>query len=311
MTSQVAAIESAHITDLVDASQDANVPVLDRRSHNDFMGVKRAKAMDTSEFLISNAEDFALSKCQVDPPAEFDEKQSKRTLKQNTKVLQSLQKLMWAERKQRVLVVLQAIDAGGKDGTIRSVFGGLNPQGVKVQSFKRPTKQELAHDYLWRVHKYVPGNGEIMVFNRSHYEDVLVVKVHEYAPLDLVEKRYEHIRNFEQLLADEGTTIIKIFLHISKDEQKRRFEDRLNEPDKNWKFKKEDLKERAFWDQYQDAFETMIEQTSTKDAPWYVVPSNNKKYRNEIISNLLIETLSGLNMEFPPAADGLDNIVID
>ena len=218
---------------------------------------------------------------------------------------------MWAERKQRLLVVLQAIDAGGKDGTIRSVFGLLNPQGVKVKSFKRPTKIELAHDYLWRVHPHVPGNGEIVVFNRSHYEDVLVVKVHEYAPLDLVEKRYEHIRNFEQLLADEGTTIIKIFLHISKDEQKRRFEDRLNEPDKNWKFKKEDLKERAFWDQYQDAFETMIERTSTKDAPWYVVPSNNKKYRNEIISNLLIETLSGLNMEFPPAADGLDNIVID
>ena len=279
--------------------------------HNGFMLVKKAKCMDTSEFLVSNTAHFALSNYQVDPPATFNEKQSKRTLKKNTKELQSLQKLMWAERKHRVLVVLQAIDAGGKDGTIRSVFGGLNPQGVKVQSFKRPTKNELAHDYLWRVHKHVPGNGEIMVFNRSHYEDVLVVKVHEYAPLDLVEKRYEHIRNFEQLLADEGTTIIKIFLHISKEEQKRRFEDRLNEPNKNWKFKKEDLKERAFWNEYQEAFERMIERTSTQDAPWYVIPANNKKYRNEIISNLMIETLSSLGMEWPPAADGLDNIVID
>lgn len=275
------------------------------------MLVKKAKRMDTSEFLVSSTAHFALSNYQVDPPATFNEKQSKRTLKKKTKELQSLQKLMWAERKHRVLVVLQAIDAGGKDGTIRSVFGGLNPQGVKVQSFKRPTKNELAHDYLWRVHKHVPGNGEIMVFNRSHYEDVLVVKVHEYAPLDLVEKRYEHIRNFEQLLADEGTTIIKIFLHISKEEQKRRFEDRLNEPNKNWKFKKEDLKERAFWNEYQEAFERMIERTSTQDAPWYVIPANNKKYRNEIISNLMIETLSSLGMEWPPAADGLDNIVID
>jgi len=309
--SQVAAIEPVENTLLEDKPQGGNLPVLVCEPHNGFMGVKRAMFMNTSEFLVSNADNFVLSNCQVSPPAEFNEKQSKRTLKKNTKVLQSLQKLMWAERKQRVLVVLQAIDAGGKDGTIRSIFGGLNPQGVKVQSFKRPTKEELAHDYLWRVHKHVPGNGEIMVFNRSHYEDVLVVKVHEYAPLDLVEKRYEHIRNFEQLLADEGTTIIKIFLHISKDEQKRRFEDRLNEPDKNWKFKKEDLKERAFWDQYQDAFETMIERTNTKDAPWYVVPANNKKYRNEIISNLMIETLSGLGMDWPPAADGLDNIVID
>jgi PPK2 family polyphosphate:nucleotide phosphotransferase len=311
MMSQVAAIEPVENTLLEDEPQGGNLPVLVCEPHNGFMGVKRAMFMNTSEFLVSNADNFVLSNCQVSPPAEFNEKQSKRTLKKNTKVLQSLQKLMWAERKQRVLVVLQAIDAGGKDGTIRSIFGGLNPQGVKVQSFKRPTKEELAHDYLWRVHKHVPGNGEIMVFNRSHYEDVLVVKVHEYAPLDLVEKRYEHIRNFEQLLADEGTTIIKIFLHISKDEQKRRFEDRLNEPDKNWKFKKEDLKERAFWDQYQDAFETMIERTNTKDAPWYVVPANNKKYRNEIISNLMIETLSGLGMDWPPAADGLDNIVID
>lgn len=218
---------------------------------------------------------------------------------------------MWAERKQRLLVVLQAIDAGGKDGTIRSVFGLLNPQGVKVTSFKRPTKLELAHDYLWRVHPHVPGNGEIVVFNRSHYEDVLVVKVHGYAPSDTIEKRYNHIRSFEQMLVDEGTTVVKIYLHISKDEQKRRLESRLNTPEKQWKFNKDDLKERAYWEQYQDAFETMLKETSTQDAPWYVVPANNKKYRNEVISTLICEVLESLDMAWPKAAEGTENITIE
>lgn len=218
---------------------------------------------------------------------------------------------MWAERKQRLLVVLQAIDAGGKDGTIRSVFGLLNPQGVKVTSFKRPTKLELAHDYLWRVHPHVPGNGEIVVFNRSHYEDVLVVKVHGYAPSDTIEKRYNHIRSFEQMLVDEGTTVVKIYLHISKDEQKRRLESRLNTPEKQWKFNKDDLKERAYWEQYQDAFETMLKETSTQDAPWYVVPANNKKYRNEVISTLVREALESLDMTWPEAADDIEDVTIE
>ena len=267
--------------------------------------------MDTSCFRLNQPNSLSLATMPTAAPEEFDKAVSKKKVKTLTKRIQALQELMWAEQKQRLLVVLQAIDTGGKDGTIRAVFGRTNPQGVKVQSFKRPTEVELSHDYLWRVHPHVPGDGEIVVFNRSHYEDVLVVKVHEYVPLEVIEKRYQHIRNFEQMLADEGTTIIKIFLHISKDEQKRRLEDRLNQPEKNWKFEMGDIKERSYWDQYQQVFETMIQETSTEDAPWFVVPANNKKYRNEIISSIIVETLEGLSMQWPKPAEGLENIRIE
>lgn len=267
--------------------------------------------MDTSSFRITQAKEFILADTQTDAPDNFDKQESKKTVKELTKQIRTLQELMWAEQKQRLLVVLQAIDTAGKDGTIRAVFGRANPQGFKVQSFKRPTEIELAHDYLWRVHPHVPANGEIVIFNRSHYEDVLVVKIHDYAPAELVEKRYAHIRNFEQMLVDEGTTIIKIFLHITKDEQKKRLEDRLNQPEKNWKFEMSDLKERGYWNQYQDAFETMIQRTSTKDAPWYVIPANNKKYRNEVISSIIVETMESFNMEWPKPAEGLEDIVIE
>lgn len=267
--------------------------------------------MDTSSFRVTQPESFSLANVNTTAPDGFDKVVSKKSVKTLTKRIQALQELMWAEQKQRLLVVLQAIDTGGKDGTIRAVFGKTNPQGVKVQSFKRPTEIELSHDYLWRVHPHVPGDGEIVVFNRSHYEDVLVVKVHGYASMELIEKRYQHIRNFEQMLADEGTTVIKIFLHISKDEQKNRLEDRLNKPEKNWKFEMGDIKERAYWDQYQEVFETMIQETSTEDAPWYVVPANNKKYRNEIISSIVVEALESLNMQWPKPAEGLENIRIE
>jgi len=267
--------------------------------------------MDTSLFRISDAPSFSISNAVTDSPAGFNRDESKVTVKRLTKRLQSLQKLMWAERKQRLLVVLQSIDTGGKDGTIRSVFGKINPQGVKVHSFKKPTERELAHDYLWRVHPCVPANGEIGIFNRSHYEDVLVVKVHGYAPEELVQKRYGHIRNFEKMLVDEGTTIIKILLHITKEEQNARPARRLNTPDKNWKFQIGDLKERAHWDQYQEAFETMIRETSTDSSPWYVVPANDKKYRNEIISTLIVETLEALDMQWPAPEEGLADIKVE
>lgn len=267
--------------------------------------------MDTSTFRVSNALTFSISSATTDPPAGFDREESKAVVKRLTKRLQSLQKLMWAERKQRLLVVLQSIDTGGKDGTIRSVFGKINPQGVKVHSFKKPTERELAHDYLWRVHPCVPADGEIGIFNRSHYEDVLVVKVHGYVPDELIQKRYEHIRNFEQMLVDEGTTVIKILLHITKDEQKERLESRLKVPEKNWKFQIGDLKERAHWEHYQEAFETMIRETSTESSPWYVIPANNKKYRNEIISTLIVETLEGLDMQWPSPEEGLEDIKVE
>ncbi|MCB0074803.1 MAG: polyphosphate kinase 2 family protein, partial [Caldilineaceae bacterium] len=195
--------------------------------------------------------------------------------------------------------------------TIRHVFDGVNPQGVKVASFKKPTPEELAHDYLWRIHKQTPGDGEIVIFNRSHYEDVLVVRVHNLVPPDIWGKRYEHIRAWEKMLADEGTTILKFFLHISKEEQKERLQARLDEPEKHWKFSSADLAERKRWDDYQAAYEAMLTKTSTDYAPWYIVPANRKWYRNLVISKVIIDTLEGLNMTYPPAEPGLDQIVID
>lgn len=215
--------------------------------------------------------------------------------------LEALQELLWARRSERVLVVLQAMDAGGKDGTIRRVFEGVDPSGVRVASFKRPTEPELAHDYLWRAHSRVPADGELVIFNRSHYEDVLVVRVMDIVPRKRWSRRYRHIVEFEQMLADEGTTIIKLFLHISKDEQKERLQARLDEPDRNWKFEAGDLVPRARWDDYQAAFEDAITETTTKDAPWYVIPADRKWYRNLAVSEILIQTLEGLDMSYPEA----------
>ncbi len=224
--------------------------------------------------------------------------------------LERLQDLLYAQGTERVLVVIQAMDAGGKDGTVRHVFDGVNPSGVKVASFKRPTDIELAHDYLWRIHQHVPSDGQLVIFNRSHYEDVLVVRVAEIVEEKRWKKRFEHIANFEQMLVDEGTTIIKIFLHISKDEQKERLQDRLDRPEKNWKFETGDLGPRAQWDDYQEAFEDVFEKTSTEDAPWYIVPADRKWYRNIAVSEIVIQTLENLKMSFPPPEEGLDQIVI-
>lgn len=224
--------------------------------------------------------------------------------------LAELQRRLWAEARQSLLVVIQAIDTGGKDSTIRKVFTGVNPQGVRVTSFGEPTEVDLAHDYLWRVHKETPPDGFIKVFNRSHYEEVLVVRVKELAAEETWSRRYRHIREFERMLTDEGTTIVKLFLNISKGEQKQRLQDRLDEPDKNWKFNKADLKDRALWDDYQRAFEEAINKTSTDYAPWYVVPANRKWYRNLVVSTILIETLEKMGPEYPEPESGLDEVVI-
>ncbi len=224
--------------------------------------------------------------------------------------LEELQELLWAEGKHRVLVVLQAMDAGGKDSTIKHVFDGVNPSGVRVAAFKKPSSLELSHDYLWRIHSEVPGNGELVIFNRSHYEDVLVVRVEELVPAKRWEKRYDHIVNFEQMLADEGTTIIKIFLHISKEEQRERFQARLDEADKNWKFEPADMQARSRWDDYQDAFQDALQRTSTESAPWYVVPANRKWYRNIVVSEIIIQTLKALKMRYPEASPDVASTVI-
>ncbi len=240
-----------------------------------------------------------------------DKSAGREAAKQLNRRLESLQELLYAEGRHKVLIVLQAMDTGGKDGTIRHVFDGVNPQGVKVASFKRPTPQELAHDYLWRVHKETPGRGEIVIFNRSHYEDVLVVRVHNLVPPTVWERRYDQINAFERQLAEEGTTILKFYLHIDKAEQKERLQARLDEPEKRWKFAKGDLAERALWPDYQAAYEAVLSRTSTPYAPWYIIPANRKWYRNLVISQILVDTLEGLEMRYPEAEEGLEGIVIE
>jgi PPK2 family polyphosphate:nucleotide phosphotransferase len=225
--------------------------------------------------------------------------------------LDELQQVLFAEDKHRVLIVLQGMDTSGKDGTVRHVFRGVNPVGVDVANFKKPTDLELEHDYLWRVHAKAPRKGEIMIFNRSHYEDVLVVRVHDLVPQEVWERRYGHINDFERMLADEGTTILKFFLHISHDEQKARLQERLDNPDKNWKFEHGDVEERKRWDDYTEAYEAVLSRTSTDHAPWYVIPANRKWYRNLVISTILTERLEALDMQYPPPPDGLHKVKID
>ena len=235
---------------------------------------------------------------------------AKEETKQLARRLEALQELLYAEGRHRVLVVLQAMDTGGKDGTIRHVFDGVNPQGVRVASFKRPTPAELAHDYLWRVHPHVPGDGEIAIFNRSHYEDVLVVRVRGLVPQPRWERRYEQINAFERTLAEEGTTIVKFFLHISRDEQASRLRSRLESPTKQWKFSRDDLTERALWDEYMTAYEAALSRTSTDWAPWHAVPSDRKWYRNLVVGRILVETLERLDMSYPDAEKDLEGIEI-
>lgn len=225
--------------------------------------------------------------------------------------LDGLQELLFAEHKHKVLVVLQAMDTGGKDGAIRRVFSGVNPAGVRVASFKAPAPEELDHDYLWRIHKQVPGKGEMVIFNRSHYEDVLIVRVHNMVPAEVWSKRFEQINAFERTLAENGTTILKFYLHIDLDEQKERLQARLDDPTKRWKFRLGDLDERKLWPDYMKAYEDVLSKTSTKNAPWYIVPANRKWFRDLVISSVLVETLESLKMKYPESEENLDGVVIE
>ncbi len=240
----------------------------------------------------------------------IDKKEGKKRFAKLEAEIDELQTRLYAEGKHRLLVIFQAMDTGGKDGTIRSVFNPMDPQGIRVASFKRPSSKELAHDYLWRVHSEVPGNGETVIFNRSHYEDIVAVRVREIFRESRWRKRYDHIVNFEQMLADEGTTIVKIFLNISLDEQKERLQARLDEPDKNWKFNPGDLDDRALWPQFMTAYNEVFEKTSTDAAPWYVVPADRKWYRNIVVADIIARTLKELNMKYPPVDFDPDSITI-
>jgi PPK2 family polyphosphate:nucleotide phosphotransferase len=225
--------------------------------------------------------------------------------------LTSLQDRLWAEAKHPVLIVLQGIDAAGKDGTVRHVMTAFNPMGCIVTSWKAPTAVELAHDYLWRIHQRTPGKGEISIFNRSHYEEVLVVRVHDLVPKDVWSRRYGEINAFEKELVDSGTTILKFFLYIDPDEQKARFQARLDDPDKQWKFRVGDLAERKLWDSYLAAFEEMLERCSTDAAPWYLIPSNKKWFRNLAVADIVADALDELDPRYPPCPDDLTGVVVE
>jgi PPK2 family polyphosphate:nucleotide phosphotransferase len=233
-----------------------------------------------------------------------------RELEKQRRRIQDLQERLYAENQQGLLIVLQAVDTGGKDGTIKHVFSGVNPQGCRVSSFKIPSAEETNHDFLWRYHKSVPARGRIGIFNRSHYEDVLVVRVKNLVPEVIWRERYEQINAFERNLTLEGITVLKFFLHISKDEQKRRLQRRLDDPNKRWKFSSDDLEERAIWDAYQQAFEDALSKCSTEHAPWYIVPANKKWYRNLVVARTIADTLGAMDPQYPPAEEGLEKITI-
>jgi len=224
--------------------------------------------------------------------------------------LTQLQNVMYAEGRRKVLVVLQAMDTGGKDGVIRKVISAINPQGVRVANFKQPTPEELAHDYLWRIHREVPPSGMIHVFNRSHYEDVLITRVHGVIDDATAEKRFKQINDFESMLVEEGTIILKFFLHISKEEQKTRLQARLDDPTKHWKFHPGDLAERDRWNDYQRVYEQALNATSTPVAPWYIVPADRKWIRDVYVGSMLVHTLAGLEMQYPAPTTDLSGIVI-
>lgn len=224
----------------------------------------------------------------------------KTALEKTIEHLDAQQYLLYAEHKHALLIVLQGLDAAGKDGTIRHVMNGINPQGCVVTSFKTPTREELDHDYLWRIHAAVPRIGNIGIFNRSHYEDVLVVRVHDLVPKDMWSKRYDQINSFEQMLSENNVKILKFFLHISKDEQRKRFEARIDDKDRHWKISESDFAERKHWDEYTKAYEEVLTRCSTVQAPWFMVPSNKKWFRNLAVSHIVLETLEELKMKFPP-----------
>jgi PPK2 family polyphosphate:nucleotide phosphotransferase len=262
------------------------------------------KKIDCDRYRVTPGSRVVLEDLSTDDTQKLDRDAAKKIYKRNLKALDRMQERLYAESRQSLLLVLQAMDTAGKDSTIRKVAGDLNPQGCHVAGFKAPTDEELSHDFLWRVHDHAPPRGHIGIFNRSHYEDVLVVRVKGLAPPEVVEHRYDRINEFERLLADAGTRIIKIMLHISKDYQLSRLKKRLEDPEKHWKFNPADLKERGRWHDYMAAYEIALERCSTSHAPWYVIPAEKRWFRNALVTQLLVDALKAMNPEYP--APGYD-----
>lgn len=254
------------------------------------------------DLLRAEVQDGRFRLADVDPdstPGLKSPKQAKKDLAKHQGELFGLQERLFAEHKRALLIVLQGMDTSGKDGTVTHVIGQMNPQAVQISAFKQPTPEEKRHGFLWRVRRRLPAVGDVGIFNRSHYEDVLIVRVHDLAPLSVIERRYDLINRFERQVTDQKTKIVKICLHISYDEQRRRLMERLQEPDKRWKFSEHDIDERAYWDDYQSAYSIAITSCSTKYAPWYVVPANDKNYRNWAVARILLETLDELDPQYP------------
>jgi len=259
-------------------------------------------------FIVKPGEKPRLS--QRDPNDSAGVKKDVEKLQKTLSRLTELQHLLYADKRYALLIVLQALDAGGKDGTIRHVMSGVNPQGCQVMPFKAPTSEERSHDFLWRIHKAAPLKGNIGIFNRSHYEDVLVVRVHNLVPKEVWSKRYRQINDFEQMLVENGTTILKFFLHISKEEQKLRFEQRMEDPARNWKLSLPDFEERQHWDAYVDAYEDALRKCSTPWAPWYVIPANKKWFRNYLVAELVVQALNDMKLKYPPPTVDVSKVVL-
>jgi len=258
--------------------------------------------LDISSFKIIPGKDISLSK--LDPhditaSPWKDKKEAKDESEKLDKKLDELQELMYAEHKHKLLIILQAMDTGGKDGVIRRVFQGVNPAGVRVAHFREPSQEEIDKGFLWRANKQIPGSGEFAIFNRSYYEGVLVERVHKIVPEETWKKRYKEINEFERTLADEGTTILKFYLHISYEEQRKRIEERLGDPTKQWKFNEQDILERKYWSEYITAYEDALNNTSSDFGPWYAIPANHKWFRDIVVASIIVETLEGMRMHYP------------
>lgn len=263
----------------------------------------------SKRFRVRSGEKVRLEKIPRDLTGRHGDKQEiAAKLEKYTNRLREAQYLLYAEGKRSLLICLQALDAAGKDGTISHVLGAMNPQGTRVQGFKAPSTEELAHDFLWRIAQQTPRKGEVTIFNRSHYEDVLVVRVHKLVPKSIWSERYDLINDFEKGLAANGTHIIKFFLHIDKDEQLRRFKKRIDDPARHWKISESDYSERELWDDYTKAYEDALSKTSTQHAPWYVIPANDKMFRNLAVSRIVVETLESLGMKFPSPTVGIKDV---
>ena len=264
--------------------------------------------LDAKKFRISPGEKLVLDESDHEGTKnlDHDKKDALKKIKKLKRQLEDLQEKLYASHNHKVLIILQAMDTAGKDSTIRLVFEGVNPEGVRVVNFRTPSQEEADHDFLWRIHQQVPKNGEIVIFNRSHYEAVLVVRVHELVEKEIWKKRYQQINDFERMLCAEGTTILKFYLNISHEEQEKRLKDREKDPAKEWKYSKGDVRESKLWEEYMKAYEEMLEKTSNDYAPWYCVPSNHKWVRDLVVSSVIVQSLEKLHLEYPKIVEKTD-----